>query len=99
MRLRHVLFAAASPLCLLAGAAQAETVVSTSTTAPVATATATSGGRDDLRVSSAGTIKPTAAGAAITLNSNNSVTNEGAISFQNVDDATAVLALGGMTGE
>lgn len=99
MRLRHVLFAAASPLCLLAGAAQAETVISTSTTASVATATATSGGRDDIRVSSAGAIKPSAAGAAITLNSNNSVTNEGSIAFQNINDATAILGLGGMTGD
>lgn len=99
MRLRHVLFAAASPLCLMAGAAQAETAISTATTAPVATATAASGGRDDIRVTSAGSIKPTASGAAITLNSDNSVTNEGTISFQNVNDATAILVRGGTTGQ
>ena len=78
MRLRHVLFAAASPLCLLASAAQAETVISTSITTPVATATAANGARDDIKVSSAGVVQPTR-GTAITLNSNNNVTNEGAI--------------------
>ena len=43
MRLRHVLLAAASPICLMAGAAQAETVISTETTSPVTTATAANG--------------------------------------------------------
>ena len=79
MRLRHVLLAAASPLCLWAGAAQAETVISTTTATPVATATAANGARDDIKVSSAGVLQPTAAGAAITLNSNNNVTHEGTI--------------------
>ncbi|WP_156406049.1 autotransporter domain-containing protein [Phenylobacterium sp. Root700] len=98
MRLRHVLFAAASPLCLLASAAQAETVISTSITTPVATATAANGARDDIKVSSAGVVQPTS-GTAITLNSNNNVTNEGAIKIQNANDATGILVLGGMTGE
>ncbi|WP_312167076.1 autotransporter domain-containing protein [Phenylobacterium sp.] len=98
MRLRHVLFAAASPLCLLAGAAQAETVISTSVSTPVATATAASGARDDIKITSAGTVQPTSAGAAVTLNSDNTVTNEGTIKFSNVDDATGILVLGGTTG-
>ncbi|MBP7701564.1 MAG: autotransporter outer membrane beta-barrel domain-containing protein [Phenylobacterium sp.] len=98
MRLRHVLFAAASPLCLLAGAAQAETVISTTVATPVATATAASGARDDVKISTAGTIQPTSAGAAVTLNSNNTVTNEGTIKFSNVDGATGILGLGGVTG-
>lgn len=99
MRLRHVLLAAASPLCLWAGAAQAETVISTTTATPVATATAANGARDDIKVSSTGVLAPTAAGAAITLNSNNNVTHEGTIKIQDVSDATGVLVLGGMTGE
>ncbi|MDO9430792.1 MAG: autotransporter domain-containing protein [Phenylobacterium sp.] len=99
MRLRYVLFAAASPLCLLAGAAQAETVISTTTSTPVATATAANGARDDIKVSSGGVLQPKTAGAAITLNSNNKVTHEGAIKIQDVNDATGILVLGGMTGE
>jgi hypothetical protein len=98
MRLRHVLFAAASPLCLLAGAAQAESVISTTISTPVATATATNGAPDDVRVSSTGVVQPTG-GAAITLNSNNKLTNEGTIKIQNANDATGILVLGGMTGE
>jgi len=98
MRLRHVLFAAASPICLMAGAAQAETAISTAVTNPVATATAANGARDDIKITSAGSVKPTG-GAAVTLNSNNKVTNEGAIAIQNANDATGILALGGMTGE
>lgn len=98
MRLRYVLFAAASPLCLLASAAQAETTISTSVTNPVATATAASGGADSVRITSAGTVQPTG-GAAVTLNSNHSVTNEGAIKIQNANDATGILVIGGTTGE
>lgn len=79
MRLRNVLLAAASPLCLLAGAAQAETSIGDTRTTGVSTATAASGAPDDLKVTSAGQLKPTTPGAAITLNSNNKVTHEGSI--------------------
>lgn len=98
MRLRYALLAATSPVCLLAGAAQAETVISTATTTPVATATAANGAPDDIRISSSGSIKPTG-GAAVTLNSNNSVTNEGAITIEDASDATGILVTGGMTGQ
>ncbi|MDP3855983.1 autotransporter domain-containing protein [Phenylobacterium sp.] len=98
MPLRHVLLAAASPLCLLAGAAHAETVISDARTTAIATATAASGARDDVKVASGGSVKPTS-GAAVTLNSNNNVTHEGSIVVQDADDATGVLVLGGTTGE
>src|SRR3990167_3731909 len=91
MPLRHVLLAAASPLCLLAGAAHAETVISDARTTPIATATAASGAPDSVKVASGGSVKPTS-GAAITLNSNHVV-------IQDVDDATGILVLGGTTGE
>ncbi|MFN3512962.1 MAG: autotransporter domain-containing protein [Phenylobacterium sp.] len=95
MSLRHVLLAAASPFCLAAGAAHAETVISTTTTTPVATATV----GDSIRVSSDGAVNPTSAGAAITLNSNHSVNLEGTIKIQDVNDATGILAVGGATGD
>src|SRR3990167_6228651 len=98
MPLRHVLLAAASPLCLLAGAAHAETVISDARTTPIATATAASGAPDSVKVASGGSVKPTS-GAAITLNSNHDVTHEGSIVIQDVDDATGILVLGGTTGE
>lgn len=98
MRLRYVLLAAASPICLMASAAQAETVISTETTAPVATATAASGAPDDVRIASGGSIKVTS-GAAVTLNSNNKATNEGSITIEDASDVAGILAVGGVTGE
>ena len=68
--------------------ALAETQITTATTAPVQTSTA----NDDLLITSSGSIKPTASGAAVTQNSNpNTVTNQGAIEFNNVDNATGIL--------
>ncbi|WP_374472249.1 autotransporter domain-containing protein [Phenylobacterium sp.] len=82
-----------------AASAGAETKISTATTAPVQTATVANGQRDDLTVESAGTIKPTAAGVAVTLNSNNTVRNAGSIGFEaGQSNSTAVLIQGGFTG-
>ncbi|HEY8573096.1 autotransporter outer membrane beta-barrel domain-containing protein [Phenylobacterium sp.] len=94
---RLFLSAAVIPL-LTAAAAQAETKISTATTSPVATATLANGQPDDLTVEAQGSIKPTSAGVAVTLNSNNKVTNAGQIGFTGVNDATGVLVLGGFTG-
>jgi|GEM_PF-676563 len=44
----------------------------------------------DLTIDSGGTIATTAAGAAVTINSDNSVTNNGAISIEDVNDTTGV---------
>ncbi|MFZ3008067.1 MAG: autotransporter domain-containing protein, partial [Phenylobacterium sp.] len=98
MSLRHLLLAAASPLCLMAAPAWAETTISTAVTTPVATATAASGVRDDVKVTSAGSIKVTS-GAALTLNSNNNVTHEGALSIADASNATGLAIVGGNTGE
>lgn len=95
---RHLLLAAASPLCLMAAPAWAETAISTAVTTPVATATAASGARDDVRVTSAGSIKPTG-GTAITLNSNNSVTLEGVVAISDANNAVGLAVVGGNTGE
>lgn len=98
MSLRHLLLAAASPLCLMAAPAWAETAISTAVTTPVATATAASGVRDDVKVTSAGSIKITS-GAALTLNSNNNVTHEGVLSISDASNATGLAIVGGATGE
>jgi hypothetical protein len=97
---RKVLVAtvATAPLLAMAFGAYAETVINTATTTPVATATATSTGRDDIRIDAAGSIKPTAAGAIVTLNSNNKVTNAGTLATVGVDNSTGILILGGNTG-
>jgi hypothetical protein len=97
VKFRLLLLAAASPLCA-AGLAHAETAISTTVTAPVATATAANGARDDIRVTTAGIVQPTG-GAAITLNSSNNVTLEGGVKITDANDATGLLMLGGNTGE
>lgn len=93
--------AALAPLALAAtsvAAAHAETKITTAVTAPVKTSTAANGAPDDLTIYAGGSVKPTAAGAAVTLDSNNAVKNAGAIAFNNVSGAAGVLGLGGHTG-
>jgi hypothetical protein len=98
---RTFLLAAASvaPL-ILAGAAPAfaTDTISSSTTTPVATATATNNAPDDVDIASGGSVTPKASGAAVTLNSNNVVTVEGQIGFTGIDNATGIQVLGGFTG-
>lgn len=89
--------AALAPLAI-ASAVHAETKITTAVTAPVKTSTAANGAADDLTIDAAGSVKPTAAGAAVTLDSNNKVKNAGAIGFNNVNNATGILVLGGRTG-
>lgn len=90
------LSASAATLAALisAGPALAATTVSGGSTA-VATSTVASGAADD--VLQTGTLS-VASGAAITLDSNNSVTNSGTIQFKDVSDVTGILAQAGHTG-
>jgi hypothetical protein len=77
--------------------AGAATTISTATTTPVATSTVNSGAADDITVTSDGSIKPTS-GVAVTLDSNNAVSNAGTIYYRDVDNVTDVLLKGGVTG-
>src|SRR5262249_42210512 len=61
------------------------------TTAPLQTSKS-----GDVTVQTGGTIKP-ASGTAVTVDSNNNVTNGGTISFHGVDNTTGVLVQGGVT--
>jgi hypothetical protein len=94
------LFVSAALLPLAyAASAGAETKITTATTTAVQTATVANGQRDDLTVESSGSIKPAAAGVAVTLNSSNVVRNSGTIGFEaGQSNSTAVLILGGNTG-
>jgi hypothetical protein len=97
---RKVLVAtvAAAPILALAFGAYAETSVTTARTTPIATSTATGTAADDIRVTADGSIKPTTAGAIVTLDSNNKVTNLGTLATVGVNDSVGVLILGGKTG-
>ncbi|MFL5297500.1 MAG: autotransporter domain-containing protein [Phenylobacterium sp.] len=78
---------------LWAGQALAQTTtVSTDTTTPLITSKA-----GDVTVQTGASIKPTTAGAAITVDSNNNVSNAGTIAFHNLDSSTGILVLGGHT--
>jgi outer membrane autotransporter protein len=93
------LFVSAAVLPLLyAAGAQAETKISTATTAPVRTSTLASGQPDSLLIEASGSIKPTASGAAVTMDSSHDVKNSGAIAFTGVNNATGVLLVGGRSG-
>ncbi|WP_157216310.1 autotransporter outer membrane beta-barrel domain-containing protein [Flavisphingomonas formosensis] len=82
---------------VLAAAAHAETSISTAITTPVLTSTVKSGTPDDVRITSAGSVKP-AAGVAVTIDSANKVTNEGTIQITDSSNATGILANAGTSG-
>lgn len=92
--------AALAPLCfaLVAEQARATTTISTGRTTPISTSTANNGAADDIDIASGGSITLSAPGTAVTLDSNNKITNEGSISFKDVDNAIGVLITGGRTG-
>src|SRR5690606_36552931 len=91
------LLVSAAVLPLFPAAAHAETKITTATTTPVATSSLANGQPDDLLIDTAGSLKPMAPGAAVTVDSSNTVMNNGAIAFQNVSGATGVLIKGGVT--
>lgn len=96
---RTLLLSAAAGGLLAAGPALAETKISTATTAPVRTATIKASAPDDVTVETAGSIKPTVSGAAITVDSDHKVKVAGETSFNNVSNATAIYVEGGRTTE
>ena len=78
---------------LLPANANAEVVIGTAVTTPVLTST----GNDDLRISSAGSVKPTS-GIAVTIDSNDSVKNEGTIQITGSNNSAGIVANPGLTG-
>src|SRR4249919_1622153 len=91
------LFVSAAVLPLVfVSAAQAETKISTATTTPVQTSTAAAGAPDSITIDTAGSIAPTVAGAAVTVDSSNTVLNNGTISFNNLNNSTAIQINGGV---
>ena len=90
-----------TPLALLLAstAAHADTVtIGAPQTTPVSTSTVESGQPADVSISSAGSITPTAAGSAVTIDSSNSVTNAGMITFTGIDNATGIAADANVAG-
>lgn len=92
---RLLVSAAVLPL-LYAASAHAETKITTATTAPVKTSTIASGQPDALTIDTAGSITPTVAGAAVTIDSSNAVINNGSITYTGVNGATGILVNSGV---
>jgi hypothetical protein len=92
--------AAMAPLLISVQAAYAQSslTISSNTSTPVATATAVNGGPGDVTLASGATFTITSATPAFTLNSNNNLANNGTITSNNIDNATAMLVQGPFTG-
>lgn len=83
---------------LFASSATAATVtIGATQTTPVTTSTASAGTPADISITSAGAVNPTS-GNAVTIDSNNSVTNAGGISMKDASNANGILANAGVTG-
>jgi uncharacterized protein with beta-barrel porin domain len=94
----RLLLGAAAPLVFTLPAV-AQVTISTATTTPVQTATANSGAPSDITIATNGTIAPTSTNTtAVTVNSSNDIINNGAITFNNLNDTTGVRLLPGFTG-
>jgi hypothetical protein len=94
MRKRLMAAAAIAPLSLVGlHPALAQTTISNTQSAQQSTSST-----GDLTIATGGTLQPTVSGAAITINSNNNVTNNGSITTKDVDNVTGILAQGGFSG-
>lgn len=82
---------------LFAADAHAETSIAKARTTSIATSTAADGAADDISITSDGSITVDET-TAVTLDSNNTVANAGAIDIEDVDGAVGVLVQGGLTG-
>ena len=76
---------------VMATPVNAETLISTAVT--TSQTTSVSG---DIRITSTGSVKPTG-GAAVTINSNNQVVNDGAIAIKGANNSVGILANPGVT--
>jgi hypothetical protein len=88
-----------SPIAILLvpTSAWAQLTISTETTTPVRTSTATSAGAGDISLTEDGEIE-VSSGAAITIDSNNKVTNdEGTITVGGANGASGIDVLGGLS--
>lgn len=81
----------------VAGSATAETKIDAKQTTAVRTATVKSGASDDINITAAGSVVPTG-GSAVTIDSNNTVTNAGTIQITGADGANGILAQAGVRG-
>lgn len=95
----RLLLGAAAPL-VFAMPAMAQVQITTATTTPIATGTASSGAPANVEITAAGsiTLDEQAGATAVNINSNNTVTNAGAITITDSNNSTNVRINPGVTG-
>jgi hypothetical protein len=89
---------AGTALAALAQPLAAQTVINTARTTPVVTSTVNNGQPADVKIDTAGSVTVTG-GAAVTVDSDNDVTNAGKIAISNADNATGILVSGPRTAD
>jgi len=94
-----LLLSASLPIFAFANTAIAQVEINTETTDPIDTQTIDNGNPADIVVLAAGSVLVGEGLTAITLNSNNAVTNQGNIGSNNADNTTGILVSGAVTGE
>ncbi|WP_375244523.1 autotransporter domain-containing protein [Sphingomonas parapaucimobilis] len=98
--MHRLLFASTATLALAAGtAASAQTVIDSKRTTPVRSATVNNGAAADVSIVAAGSVVTTGSGTAVTLDSNNKLTNAGTIQTTGANDAVGIGAAAGVKGE
>ncbi|TCP31824.1 autotransporter outer membrane beta-barrel domain-containing protein [Sphingomonas sp. BK235] len=95
--LRRLLVSSSLTALLAGGGAAAQTAIDARQTAPVRTATARNGARDDVRIGATGAVVP-GGGVAVTIDSDNRLDNAGLIQITDANDATAILAQDNVRG-
>lgn len=100
MRRRFLFASALASLTVTAPAAFADREITTETTSPVSTSTAGDGGvPDNIVISSGGRVTLVPNATAVTIDSDNNVTNGGTIIIEGDDDGgVGIHAIGGNTG-
>jgi hypothetical protein len=73
--------------------------ISGARTTPVTTSTANAGAPGNVRITSTGSVRPTSGTAAVTMDSNHNVVNEGTIQYTGIDGAVGILVNAGTTGD
>jgi len=81
-----------------AAAAFADVTISDDRTTPVATSTINNGAADNIVIDAAGSVI-VSSGAAVTIDSNNDVSNAGEVGSEDDDDTVGVLIEGGVTAD
>lgn len=100
MKIRSLYLSAALPVLTAATSLPsfAQVSITDARTTPIVTSTAaTDGSADDVTITSTGSVVVTS-GVAVTLDSDNSVTNAGEINTLDVNDTTGILVSGSVTG-